>query len=491
MADRIDAGDYEVLCLLAREFNEWVPPERARTSAAGAPSDAKGDRPGDDFNRRARWEDVLAPHGWTVDHTAGDVTYWTRPGKARHTSATTGKCKTEGGGDLLYVFSTNAHPLEADTAYSKFAALALLSHGGDFARAAAELKRQNYGAGDPVVAWAEPEVSGAEADDVAGIDDLVKAGAEIRWVWPNWIQRGVVTAVAAEGGTGKTRFMADLVRRVRHRIGWPDHAVAGRVSPIDLPPSKWVALWVVSDNHHDEMVTLCKEFGIADCVKLNAAKSDPYGGVTLDAADEFAALEKRVKAVKPLFVIVDTVGNATDRNLSRQEDAKAFYQPLQLISRRQAAAVMALTHLNANGKVLGRRALEKVRTCIRMNGDGNKDSTRRRLEITKSNSMKPPALGVTMGGTGNEYDDKPPPPPEDQDGGGVGASGKKASTAVQEFADVLRPRVEQTAIRVGDAIKFAESKGHGSSTAYAAMALLGLEEVVENGKKWWRIPLAS
>ncbi len=482
----VTRGDYDLLCQLAREMTEYVPPERVRSAPASAPSDAKGDRPGDEFNRRGDWGAILERHGWAVDHTSGEVTRWTRPGKGRGVSATTGKCRTEGSGDLLYVFTSNAAPFEPDTAYSKFGAYALLEHGGDFEQAAAALKGRGYGRKDATPTWPEPDPTPDEAADVAGIDDLKAAGAEIRWVWPGWIQRGVVTAVAAEGGTGKTRFTADLVRRVRHRAGWPDGAGVAE----DMP--RWVALWVVSDNHHDEMVSLCDSFGISDCVKLNATRSDPYGGVTLDTPDEFAALEKRVKAVKPLFVVVDTVGNATDRNLSRQEDAKAFYQPLQLIARRQGCAVLALTHLNANGKVLGRRALEKVRTCIRMNGDGNKDSNRRRLEITKSNSMKPPALGISMGTNGNEYDTDPPPAPEDAEaGGGGGDTPKKSSPAAEAFAAVLKAHVDKTAIRVGEAIALAEKKGYGANTAYKAMAILGLEEVVEGRTKWWRNPVAA
>ena len=38
-------------------------------------------RPGDDYNDRATWEDLLIPFGWTPIHTYGKTTYWRRPGK--------------------------------------------------------------------------------------------------------------------------------------------------------------------------------------------------------------------------------------------------------------------------------------------------------------------------------------------------------------------------------------------------------------------------
>ena len=144
----ISMEDYELFCSVARELNEYVPPERV-VAPAPASSDAKGDRPGDEFNRRASWADVLGPHGWRVENAAGDVTYWTRPDKKKGVSATTGKCSSDLGGDLLYVFSSNAAPFEPDKAYSKFSALALLEHAGDFAAAAKALAEKGYGRAFP------------------------------------------------------------------------------------------------------------------------------------------------------------------------------------------------------------------------------------------------------------------------------------------------------------------------------------------------------
>jgi len=100
-----------------------------------------GHRPGDDFNRRADWTSVLQPHGWVPLRQRGDVTHWRRPGKDEGISATTNYA----GSGLLYVFSTNAAPFEADTAYTPFAAYAVLEHGGDFTAAARTLGGQGYG----------------------------------------------------------------------------------------------------------------------------------------------------------------------------------------------------------------------------------------------------------------------------------------------------------------------------------------------------------
>lgn len=103
--------------------------------------------PGDDFNDRAEWEEILTPHGWRVAEFRGDETFWIRPGKkfegrGSH-SATTG-FKGAGATDRLYVFSTST-VFDAEKPYNKFAAYTLLEHGGNFADAARELSRRGYG----------------------------------------------------------------------------------------------------------------------------------------------------------------------------------------------------------------------------------------------------------------------------------------------------------------------------------------------------------
>src|SRR5262249_10204383 len=62
---------------------------------------ADANRPGDDFNRRATWREILEPGGWKVARIRDQVVHWTRPGKDDGVSATSGYCESEKSGDLL------------------------------------------------------------------------------------------------------------------------------------------------------------------------------------------------------------------------------------------------------------------------------------------------------------------------------------------------------------------------------------------------------
>ncbi len=142
----VSADERDLILCIARSFSETPKPCPA----------AKGNRPGDDYNRRADdllWRDLLEPRGWTF---TGRVTdggeHLTRPGKRTGTSATLKQ-------GCLYVFSTNAGlPLGP---HSAFSAYAYLVHGGDFTAAARTLAGDGYGAlfdlvSQDVPSWESP-----------------------------------------------------------------------------------------------------------------------------------------------------------------------------------------------------------------------------------------------------------------------------------------------------------------------------------------------
>jgi hypothetical protein len=129
---------------VARSFDQLpsAPGDSTRTAATNGA--AVGGRPGDEYGASVPWEEILTPHGWTRAFTdRGGVSHWRRPGKHDPgTSATT----NYSGSDLLYVFSSNADPFEDGHSYTKFAAYALLEHGGNFGEAASALAARGFGA---------------------------------------------------------------------------------------------------------------------------------------------------------------------------------------------------------------------------------------------------------------------------------------------------------------------------------------------------------
>lgn len=114
-----------------------IQPKTAPTRSS--PTDGSG-RPGDDFNAKATWDEILTPHGWREHNRVDHITYWTRPGKDSGPSASTNAVGT----DTLHIF-TSSTEFDADANHDKFGAYAILNHHGDFEAATRALAAQGYG----------------------------------------------------------------------------------------------------------------------------------------------------------------------------------------------------------------------------------------------------------------------------------------------------------------------------------------------------------
>ena len=92
--------------------------------------------PGDDYENKVDWAEILEPEGWTLEFQRGRTRYWVRPGKEHGFSATTGRDPAR---DRLWVFSSSTD-FDTEIPYTKFGAYAFIHHGGDHSRAAAQLR---------------------------------------------------------------------------------------------------------------------------------------------------------------------------------------------------------------------------------------------------------------------------------------------------------------------------------------------------------------
>ncbi|NLE39432.1 MAG: hypothetical protein GX621_15530 [Pirellulaceae bacterium] len=130
----LTVAERDLLLEAAWALNQCLPEPVAEPVATSTTADG---RPGDDFNRRGDIRTLLRRHGWTLAK-AGDNEYWRRPGKTSGWSATLND-------NVFYIFSSSAAPFEPNCAYSPFAIFALLEHNGDYAAAAAALRREGFG----------------------------------------------------------------------------------------------------------------------------------------------------------------------------------------------------------------------------------------------------------------------------------------------------------------------------------------------------------
>lgn len=329
-----------------------------------------------------------------------------------------------------------------------------------------------------------PEIAAASSEDIATAADLVAAQAGIEWIWEGWIQKAVLTLLAAEGGTGKTRFCLDLCRRIANGLPWPDGA------PPTFPAGS-PTLWIPADGNHAELAENPSKFGFPpELIFLNTSKTELYGGTELQTQEQYAKLEFHIRCIQPAIVFIDTITNSSDAKTQDASDAKRQYKPLQQIAQRTGTPIICITHLNSQGKTLGRRADEKVRVTIRMTRpDPDNQPNRRKLWVTKSNSLMPAPLGVTMGDAGNEYDLEPPKEPEE---GGPFVGGQTnappSMNRVQECAMWLKESLSFGPMYLKDILETGKGKGYNVNLIYRAKDMAKVSEDTTEARKRWELP---
>jgi hypothetical protein len=94
----------------------------------------EGERAGDWFNANNSVLDMLISQGWKVSSDRGNIVHLTRPDKPRGTSASVDTEK-----NTVYVFTSSAYPLEAETCYNAFGLYTYYNHDGDFQKAAKKI----------------------------------------------------------------------------------------------------------------------------------------------------------------------------------------------------------------------------------------------------------------------------------------------------------------------------------------------------------------
>ena len=237
----------------------------------------------------------------------------------------------------------------------------------------------------------------------ANVGDVDRVMGDLEWVWEGWLARAGIAGVAAAEGAGKTRLIADLLRRVWFGLEWPD----GQAPTL---PAGTPALWICADGQQQEIAKLSREYGLPpEAIYFNTGKDDPCGGTTIDQPIDIERLEHYIGVVRPCFVVVDTLTNATTNySLNDASEVTMLMGPLDGVAKRTESTVIAVMHLSIVGDVLGRRVKGWTRTLIKIECPDPEHYERLRLWVDKSFDTKPAALGVTMAAAGNDYDDAPP-----------------------------------------------------------------------------------
>jgi KaiC/GvpD/RAD55 family RecA-like ATPase len=325
-----------------------IPKQEAITEDIKVKTD--GSTPGDDYNAKVTWEQILEPLGWTKVYTTRDkVTAWRRPGKTDGISATT----NHAGNDKLFVFSTSTI-FESERSYTKFAVYAIVEHNSDFSSAAKALRAQGYGS-----ALKELGTLEIHSPSLVQLHDEEGQVKESSWIPkqiadleledenpPSMLRRedgncllyaGKVNAIFGESESGKTWIALEAIRQELEKNN--------------------IVFYIDFEDSARGILNRLKTLKVAtDKFKLfrYANPDEPIG----EGIGEIMRTE--IMAYLPSLIVVDGVNaamNLLGLDLEKNKDATTFSQKVLKPLRIGGAAILTIDHVTKSKDNRGNYAI--------------------------------------------------------------------------------------------------------------------------------------
>lgn len=366
-------------------------------------------RPGDDYNERASWDEILTPAGWTKLRRFGPGWAWRRPGKdGPGISATTGQ---SGDADRLYIFTTSTD-LPSEQPLSKFWTYAQLQHGGDMRAATKALRAAGYG--DPLpprsdirdlIAAPAPAADGASGDDGDTQGDDLETDRDgnyrglrliaaskfaikrVRWLWEGRMAMGELSLIAGREGIGKSTAAYWLAARVSQ----------GELEGEHFGEPRGVLVCATEDSWEHTIVPRLIAAG-ADLDRVHCIEMEDVAGHALgiELPLDLERIALATETTGAALLLLDPLMSRLDGKLDTHKDGEVrrALEPLVAMCHAVGLSTIGLIHLNKSSTtdplnaVMGSRAFSAVaRSVSLVVRDPADEEERRRLFGTPKNNL--------------------------------------------------------------------------------------------------------
>jgi hypothetical protein len=306
--------------------------------------------PGDDYNSKVTWEQVLEPLGWKKVYTnKAGVTSWRRPGKSEGISATT----NHAGNDKFFCFSSSTQ-FEPERSYSKFAIFTLVEHQADFTASARALRSQGYGE-------ARKELTSLEVHSPSLVQ-LHDEEGNIKE--SSWIPKEI----------GESELEEEEPPSMLRREDGNCLLYAGKINAIfgeSESGKTWIALEAIRQELEKNNIVFYLDFedsarSILNRLKTLRVKSDKFKMFRYANPDEPLGegigeiMRTQIMAYLPTLIVVDGVNaamNLLGLDLEKNKDATHFSQKVLKPLRIGGAGILTIDHVTKSKDNRGNYAI--------------------------------------------------------------------------------------------------------------------------------------
>jgi hypothetical protein len=300
----------------------------------------------------------------------------------------------------------------------------------------------------------------------------------IRWLWPDWIPRGMITLLGSVPGAGKSYLALDLARRVIAGEPFPNGA------PQPLPKAAGAKPRVIYVDAESVPQILSERAQLWQMDRSRLYLMRPMNKLFIDfgnEADRDHLIEMAVQ-LEPALIVVDSLASISSKGENNVEDVRDLLGFLNHLALESQCGLLLVHHLRKRGMLpmmdmltaddfrgsshiiaMSRSvmALSIVQTGPKPDRNGP-----RRLEIVKTNLARyPEPLGMELKplhpkGVWIEYTTEPPQP-------------YREPTQAEQCAQWLLEALEEGPGKPKDLEKMAKEQGFSRATLYRARASLG------------------
>jgi len=313
----------------------------------------------------------------------------------------------------------------------------------------------------------------ATPTDYSTYAELAEDLPPIEWFWPGWIPNGLLSALAAPPGAGKSMVALDLACRVASHLPCPDGQ--------PLVPRSDVIIYVDAESVPQINIQRAKHWNMP-LEHVYPLLPPPYGMIDLNGTADRDRLIEMANALHPGLIVVDSLSMITTLGDSSVEDVRPLLTFLSHLAHDVDCALLLVHHtrkrmantlpgmdltaddLRGSGHIIAAcrsiLGLAIVQTGPELDLNGP-----RRLQILKTNlGGYPRPLGVHFRVSGGDVDVD------------YGAAPKpyRAPTEADQCAEWLLATLEDEGeMSPGELVELAEAAGYSRSTLYSVRASLG------------------